>query len=237
METIRYLLNFIIKFAFGLFLLAFVIWLVGFLYPQFKLSTLVSSDIFKRDWLPAPRNYASFFAPKNADGTYGKIYVSNTKYNGSQNTVPQNNSYYQSQPGVDFVAYTESGTKIIKGSGNVTGPVVPNTTNYKGASPDRSLYIRNLSVFEGSNIFYGQTFVGEARDIMWKNGVFQIVIVDVQGSTLASFQAVNTGSWAVPGWSRFQATIPVRLPRGVPCGIVFVSAAQNIRVHIPVRCN
>lgn len=231
MDTIRFLLGHIVKLAFGLFLFAIVIWLIGFLYPQFSFSKLVSLDVFKRNWLPAPRNYAGLFAVKE-NATYGTVYVSNTKYkNGG--------SYYQSQPGVDFIAYTDSGTKIIKSSGNPGSPTVssPNPgAGSEGTYGDRILYVRNLSVYEGGSITHGQTFVGEARDTMFRNGIFPIHIIDGAGRLIASTQAINTGAWAVAGWSRFQAAIPVRLPANTPCSLVFQSATQSLQISLKVVC-
>lgn len=233
MDTIRYLLSFVIKLALALFLFAFVLWLIGYLYPQFKISNLVSGGMFQRDWLPAPKNYGSLLGGRTTDGTNGKVFVPNAPYNGYGG-----NAYYQSQEGVEYVVYTASGTKIIKPAGSGTVGTANNqapavTTPYS----ERSLYIRNLSVYEGGNISYGSTFTGEARGTMFKNGLFTILVIDRNGRILASMDAINTGMWATPGWSRFQATVPQRLPSGTPCALVFLSASQPVKVGMAVKCN
>lgn len=236
MDTIRYLLSLIIKLAFGLFFLAFIIWMIGFLYPQFKFSNLISGGVFSRDWLPAPKNYGSLLGGRTTTGVNGKVYVPNAPYNGYDS-----NAYYASQEGVDFIIYTDSGTKIVKAKGSATG----NATNMNsqptmennGPYSERSLYVRNLSLYEGGNISYGSTFTGEARGTMFKNGIFPLLIVDRNGKVLASTQAINTGTWAIPGWSRFQATIPTRLPAGTECALIFLSATQSVKVGMAVKCN
>lgn len=103
-------------------------------------------------------------------------------------------------------------------------------------SHSRSYYLRNLSVYDGAMISEGRTIYGEARDVMFKNGAFPIIIVDARGQYIASMQAVNTGTWATPGWGRFQATVPVRLPNAA-CSLVFLSAQQNIQLRVFARCN
>lgn len=234
MDAIRYLLGFVIKLALGFFLFAFVIWLIGFLYPQFKFSNLISGVSFQRDWLPAPKNYGSLLGGRTTDGVNGKVYVPNAPYNGNTG-----DAYYQSQDGVDFIIYTDSGTKVVKATGSATTvntnnqPIPGNT----GAYADRSLYLRNLSIYEGGKISYGSTFIGEARGTMFKNGVFTILVIDKSGKILASTQAINTGAWATPGWARFQATIPTRLPTGIPCALIFLSANQPVKVGMAVKCN
>lgn len=234
MDTIRYLLGFIIKLALGLLLFAFVIWLIGFLYPQFKLSNLFSGNVLTSDWLPAPRNYGSLLGGRTTNGMNGNVYVPGTPYDGYKN------ARYESQEGVDFVVYTESGTKIIKARGSVGGTNDTNNqavANNASTYSDRSLYIRNLSVYEGGNISYGLTFAGEARGTMFKNGIFPIQVIDNRGNVLATTQAINTGTWAIPGWARFQATIPNKLPSGSQCALVFFSANQPVKVGMAVKCN
>ena len=49
MDTIRYLLGAVIKLALGLLLLALLLWLIGTLYPEFKVSKVFSGDTFKKD--------------------------------------------------------------------------------------------------------------------------------------------------------------------------------------------
>jgi hypothetical protein len=230
MQTIEYLLSVIIKIAFGLLLVVCVFWLIGLLYPQFKPSSIFSRKVFSLDWLPAPKNYGSLLGTKTNDGTNGKVYVPGPAFDGYANT----SSYggYTNGADVDWIYYTASGTQVVHGSaGNqvFTG----DTTAYA----EKSLYIRNLSIYEGGNVAYGTTFVGEARDTMFRNGTFPITVIDRQGRVITSFYAVNTGMWATAGWARFQATISTILPRGTDCALVFHSANQNLKVGMAVRCN
>jgi hypothetical protein len=229
METIQYLLSFLIKLALGLLLAAAVFWLVGLLYPSFKPSNIVNGNVFSRDWLPAPRNYGSLLGSRSNNGTNGNVYTPGPAYNGYGNT--SNAGYTTNGSNVDWVYYTASGTQVVHGGINnqvFTG----NTSTYS----EKALYVRNLSVYEGGNVSYGTTFVGEARDTMFRNGIFPISVIDRSGRTLTTFQAINTGTWATPGWARFQATIENRLPSNTDCALVFYSANQNVKVGMAVRC-
>ncbi len=119
----------------------------------------------------------------------------------------------------------------MKGSGSQT------TTGNTNGFADRSLYIRNISLYEGGTIAHGLTFIGEARDTMFKNGVFTILVVDAQGKVITNFNGVNTGAWSTAGWSRFKATVPSRLPPGIPCALIFLSANQSsVKVGMRVQC-
>ena len=220
MDTIRYLLGAVIKLALGLLLLALVLWLVGTLYPEFKVSKIFSMEVFKRDWLPAPKNYGGLLGNKNTNGEYGTVYKPGEPFNGYQNTSTNGGS------NVDWIYYTATGTQVIKTGG---------TTETSNA--ERSTYLRNLSVYQGGTISYGLTIVGEARDTMFKNGLFPIVVLDAQGRVITAMDAINTGAWSTPGWVRFQATVPVRLPQNTVCSLVFNSANQPVRIGMQVRCN
>lgn len=220
MDTIRYLLGAVIKLALGLLLVALVIWLVGILYPDFKVSKVFSGNAFKKDWLPAPKNYGGLLGNKNNSGENGTVYEPGPAYNGYPNTSAEGSA------NVDWVYYTATGTQVVRASGNTE------TTNV-----ERSSYIRNLSVYQGATIAYGNTIVGEARDTMFKNGLFPIVVLDAQGRVIAAMDAINTGAWSTPGWVRFQTTVPVQLPRNTQCSLVFNSANQPVRVGMQVRCN
>ena len=207
MDTIRYLLSFIVKLVVALLVGAAILWLVGLLYPTFKPSNFFSLKVFTFDWLPAPKNYGGLLGTRSA--TNGKVYVAGPAYNG-----------YTNQTGE---VYSASENQVFTG----------NTTHYA----QKSLYIRNLSVYDGANISYGMMILGEARDTMFKNGSFTITVIDRSGNILSSTQAINTGVWATPGWARFQATIPTRLPQGAECALVFYSANEPIKVGVAVRCN
>lgn len=227
METIEYLLSIVLKIVFGLLLLVGVLWLVGLLYPNFKVSNVFSGKTFSMDWLPAPKNYPSLLGTKSADGQNGKVYVPGPAYNGYGNTYSGRGS------DVDWVYYTASGTQVVRGSQNVNDQVFTGNTS---AYAEKSLYIRNLSIYEGGNVSYGTTFVGEARDTMFRNGTFTVAVLDGTGRIITSTQARATGAWSAPGWGRFQATISTTLPTG-DCALVFFSATQSVKVGMLVRCN
>jgi hypothetical protein len=225
MDTIRYLLGFIVKLVVGLVIASFVIWLVGLLYPNFKASNLFSMKAFTFDWLPAPKNYGGLLGTRS--DTNGKVYVPGPAYNGYSG-----NNAYANGADVEWTIYTGTSSYISKsnpGDQVFTG----NTTQYS----EKSLYIRNISVYEGANISYGMMLFGEARETMFRNDSFTITIIDKSGRIISSMQATSAGTWAAPGWARFKATIPTRLPQGVSCALVFYSASQPVKVGIPVRCN
>jgi hypothetical protein len=226
MDTIRYLLGFIVKLTVGILIAAFVIWLVGLLYPNFKASNIFSAKVFTFDWLPAPKNYGGLLGTRS--DTNGKVYQPAPAYNG----YAQNGNQYTSGADVEWTIYTGTSSYVVKSNSNAqvfTG----NTTQYA----DKSLYIRNLSVYEGENVSYGMTIFGEARQSMFRNGIFTITIIDRSGKIIAATQAINTGAWSTPGWYRFQATVPTRLPQGTECALVFYSASESVKVGLAVRCN
>jgi hypothetical protein len=106
------------------------------------------------------------------------------------------------------------------------------------------MYIRNLSIYEGGNISRDLTFIGEARNEMYKNGTFNILVVNKEGAVLGVSPVRATGAWSIPGWSRFEVTIKHTLPPGgVQCVVIFEQARtqadtqQPVRVGVPVRCN
>lgn len=230
MDTIRFLLSIILKIAFGLFFLVVVFWLVGFLFPAFKPSNLFSGELFKNDWLPTPRNYAGLLAGRSSNGENGKVYEPGPSYNG------YGTAESDGMP-IDWVVYSDSGTKIIKGGQSGSQANNQIFTGNTTAGANRSMYVRNLSIYEGGNISYGTVFTGEARDTMFANGIFPITVQDQYGKTVALSEAINTGMWAAPGWVRFQATIRHQLPRNTMCELYFYSAKEPLRVGIPVRCN
>lgn len=226
METIRYILGKILRLVIILFILAFLLWMVDLLFPAIRIPSLLSSESWKGDWLPAPRNYGAL-SNRNPNGMNGTEYVPGEPYNGYQN------ARYESQSGVDFYVYTASGTVVVPAK-EKRSPAWSSTGN---GYVDRSLYVRNLSVQDRSLISYRQTIYGEARDTMFKNETFPVHIVDSNGRRIYSTHAVMTGTWSVPGWSRFEVVIPGRLPPNSECGLIFQSATQPMQVALGVRCN
>ncbi|MEN9338113.1 MAG: hypothetical protein RIQ41_427 [Candidatus Parcubacteria bacterium] len=215
MGVIRYMLGVVIKLALALIIFSFAVWLVNLLLPQFKLMDIVSGKIFSTDWLPAPKQYGGLFGNRTATtgGMNGKLYVHGDPYQ-------YNPNQFQNQ----YISYGSSTTQLFAG----------NTTTYL----DRSIYVRNLSLYEGGSISYGSVFVGEAQGTLFKNGLFPIYIVDSTGRVLSATQAINTGPSQTQGWFRFQVTIPSTLPANTSCLLVFVSSNDDrVQMRIPVRCN
>lgn len=222
METIQYLIGKIIKLVIGLTLAVMVLWLVGLLMPQFKITNIIKSsgNLFSTDWLPAPKQYGQWGKSANKD-TYGNEYVPGPEYNGYQNEYGGS---------VDWVYKSATSTYVVKSQ--------PYNTAYYGNDPSYSQrfnYIRNISIYDGGSIHYGQTIVGEAKTILFRNGVFPVLITNTKGAILGYSPAVNTGDWAIPGWSRFQFTIQTKLPAGEACILWFV-LQDGSRVSMPVRC-
>ncbi len=220
MDAIRYLLGAVIKLAVGLLFFALVLWVIGILYPQFKVSKIFSGDVFKKDWLPSPKNYGGLLGNKNTSGEHGDVYEHGPAYSGYQNRATHDSA------NIDWVYYTATGTQVVRAK-----PTTETTF------AERSVYIRSLSVYQGSTISYGLIILGEARGTMFKNGLFPIVILDTQGRIITSMYAVNTGAWSTSGWARFQTTVPVRLPKNTICSLVFSSANQPVQVGMQVKCN
>jgi hypothetical protein len=225
MDLIKYLLKNVFKLAVILFVAAFVLWLGRIFYPGANLARYASSTgigyFFSGDWLPAPHQAGLITANPTV---HGFTYEPGPAYNGYSNSAYANN--------IAYVSANASGTQVTypgqSGGGNGQGG--------SGTYSDRSLYIRNLSIYDGANIAYGQTIYGEARQEMFKNGSFTVVVIDRSGKTFASFPAINTGTWAAPGWARFQMTVSSRLPYGTECALVFFSGTQSIKVGMPVTC-
>jgi hypothetical protein len=172
MDSIRFILGKIIWLVVTLFFIVFALWIFGIAYPDFKISKLLTSEHFSADWLPAPKNTGLFGTPVRKD-VYGNEYV----------------------PGPAFDGYKTATTSTYVSYGQAATSTVTNTQQ----NPDRSLFVRNLSIYEGGNISYGTTFYGEARDIMFSNGTFTILVLDREGRVIGSTNALNLGTWAAPG--------------------------------------
>jgi hypothetical protein len=256
---------------FGAFFAAFVWWLASLLFPALSFSSVSSSffnnekDGVKKDWLPSPKNYAGLLPSQKIQNEYTNVYVPSAPYNGWGDTSSSGYTY----PTVGYVVYTSTGTVVVTPDGTDISPsyyvasYVPESTQYQAQvttqgqqttsnkpSPQstmshRSLYIRNLSIYEGGHVYTGLSFIGEARETMFRDGKFPIVVVDGNNKVVGVSTAVATTKWSVPGWVRFETKISYVLPQNVPCIMVFEEAQTDIesrerpptRVPVPVKCN
>jgi hypothetical protein len=223
MDTIKYLIGFFFKLAFAALFVALIWWLVSLLFPALSFSQLkaVFSGEEKRDILPSPRAYSGLFKVTNIPTATSNLYVHGQAFQG-----------YSQSPTGEFLTY---GSKS-------TGAAQPTT------APTRSMYIRNLSIYENGHVYTGLSFVGEARNEMFSNGGFRIVIIDQRGGLIGTSRAIKQENWSVPGWSRFSVKVQhVLPPGGVPCSMIFEqdieqfkysgTTAQPVRVGIPIKCN
>lgn len=259
MDTIKQLIAFFLKVAFAFLLAALVWFLVSLFFPQLSIRGAIPSGTgSSTDWLPSPRKYSSLFGKKVAvpDATTN-LFVASLPYNGF-NT--RNNGQYTYSK-YTYVTYTGSDGEILRtttetpnrdvqlvtrGTDVGTAP----TTAVPRQSPtalttNRSLIVRNLSIYEGGHVYTDLSFVGEAKSTMFRDGKFPIVIVSQSGKVIGVSAAVATSNWTVPGWTRFTTKIYYTLPVNVPCTMVFEEALtdkekivrQPLRVPIAVTCN
>ena len=247
MELIRSLLGLLLKIALALIFFSIVWWLITLFMPSLSLRSIFSSSATSTDggWLPAPGSFAGLLGQRNNTGQNGKVFISGPAYNGYGDSYNNNAGYSQ----VNYITYTADGTEITGGGGSANAkPVVKETTPYA----QKELYIRNLSIYEGGHVYTGLSFVGEARNTMFQNGKFAIIIADPMGRVISTSYAEAMTSWSVPGWVRFQAIINSVLPYKIHCTMVFQSGGNPqysgsytysnqqinpIRVAIPVLCN
>lgn len=240
MDTIQYLFSALIRLAVALFVAAIVWWLVSTLFPTLNARNLLTlnenaTSSAHGDWLPAPRN-GLFGNVKTPSGT-DNVYQPGDAFNGYANAY---NNNIGGAP-VEYVTYTSTGTQIISfnGSGS-TG----SSGNYDTSVPS----VRNLSIYQGGHLYTGLTFTGEARDFMFKNGKFPIVVLDPRNVVVTVFYAEALNVLATPGWVRFGAKITSVLPNKIPCTLVFEQAQiqysyigdgnkNPIRVSMPALCN
>ncbi|MBP6948575.1 MAG: hypothetical protein KBC41_00870 [Candidatus Pacebacteria bacterium] len=238
MESIKFLITFLFRISIVIFLVAFVWWLVSVLAPSFSPKALIlgrpATALDKEGWLPSPRNFNGLFgkvkAPSSQDNVYdGTLYIykSDTQY--EHNNTVEYISY-------SYPSYANQGIKKAT-STNVSS--VQNTNN-----APKSLYIRNLSLYQNGRIYQGISFTGEAKNIMFLQGKFPVVIVDqATGRVISVSFAEATTDWAIPGWVRFKVTINNVGANKIPCTMVFEQArVQNSqavpsRVAVPFICN
>lgn len=248
MESIRFIIQFFFKVAVAFFFGALVWWLVALLFPALSFTALTASfkntDGTSKDWLPAPKNYAGLFKA-NTTGTNGTLYVAGNPYNGYGTTT---GDYKYSQ--TTYPTYDANGKEIIETQPQPT--TVTAQTQIKASQPqainntqlDKSLYIRNLSIYESGSIYTGLMFVGEARSEFFNEGKFPIVVVDDKGRIVGVSAALATTKWTIPGWVRFETKIIYALPKNAPCTMIFEEALtkselnrQPVRVPMNIKCN
>lgn len=191
-----------------------------------------------REWLPAPGSFKGIFSP-----LYGTS-------SGGVARMNEFNGYSQNGEQFDYVAYRQKG--IAMAEGKASYPVTANSAGVGTAvSPrnivyaDRGLYIRNLSLYEGGHVYSGLTFMGDAKNSLFVQGRFPIVIVEqTTGRVIARTYASATTNWSVPGWVRFGAKFDtVMQSNSSSCAMIFEAGAPTgsnnelLRVAIPVMCN
>ncbi len=262
MESVRALLSIFLKIAIVIFFVALIMWLTSVVgrSPGASSKNATSTSTPKADILPSPRKYSGFFTTGSSSVSNKNTIVAPTLvtpepfvFNGTQPQVGNNsnnsihgngytyNTYDYSQYPTTLDAngnYVINAKKENKSSQPVSSSPTSLTTN-------RSLYIRNLSIYEGGHVYTGLSFVGEARSTMFREGKFPIAVVDASGRLIGISVAIAQTTWSVPGWVRFETKITYPLPNNVPCTMVFEGALtqqerQNTKpVQAPfgIRCN
>jgi hypothetical protein len=254
MDTIRHLITVFIKIALLFFLAALVWWGVSVFVPAVSLRSLFSSGSgtsSSTDWLPSPKKYSSIF---KKDKYTAQVFVPSAPFSGyniNDTINDSKNGYTYTE--TKYITYTASGSVITRLDGTVVDDSVPaehepveqNNPVLDTVFSLRSLYVRNLSIYEGGHMYTGLSFIGEARSNMFRGGRFPIVMFDQAGRVIGVSAAVATTDWSVPGWVRFETKIPYTLPNTMPCTMVFEEAltAQEkvgrnpVRVSMGVKCN
>lgn len=248
MDVIKHLLQFLFKFAVLMFFVAFLWWGVATFVPAFGISSLLhrtSTSTESSSWLPSPRNYQGLFGKAETPNEYSNVYVPGQMFNGYTNAYRGN----EGGANVDFVTYTSTGTQIIRGNQSAVFnnqeqfSQSQTNTQIQNGNVQNNLFVRNISIYQGGHVYTGLSFVGEARESMFLNGKFPIVIVDQGGKIVSVSYAMATTNWTIPGWVKFQVKIVGSLPNKTPCTMVFEQARiQNsqvvpVRVRLPVVCN
>ena len=253
MDSIQYLLKFLFKLVVVLVFVIIVWWGIATFAPSFSIRSLLSfgtaTSTANGGWLPSPRTFKGLFNnPKTPTGE-DNVYVPGKEYNGYGNVY--NGGQGNSQ--VDFVIYTSTGTQIIHAVGS------SGSTGQQGATGDQSskqngysqkeFFIKNLSIFQGGHIYTGISFTGEARDTMFQNAKFPIIIADTTGRPVSISYAEPVANASTPGWIVFRVRINDVLPNKVPCTMVFEQGKTTnqytytnvntplVRVAIPIVCN
>lgn len=256
MESTRQQLAMVFRLAIGMSFFTFAWFVVQTFFPQFSPMYLwqtiivnnssTSTALFSMDWFPTPRNRA----PVTPGGSQAITFQTPQAYQFATSNYYRNN---QGGMKVDYVTYGASGTVITASYGKTVeakAQAVPQNFPTQPTdkivtrvlSGDRSLYVRNLSIYEYGPVRKGMTFIGEARESFFKNGSFPLLMEDGQGRRGIIGTAYATTDWTIPGWVRFTATIGATLPDNVACNLFFQSANVQPSTKLPlsvpfaVRC-
>lgn len=266
MDTIRYLLSFLVKTIFSLLMIALVFWLFKLLFPQVHVSTFFRSGGEVTDdssWLPAPGSFKGLLLGGKAPTPTFNEYVAPEPYNGYGTVKAAKNA----QP-VYYVRYTSEGVEVTSSQAEGDLPPTENgvavTANQNTASVStnsntntntqtdqsqvvgyspKSLYMRNLSMYEGGHIYTGFTVTGEARSLMFIDGKFPVIVADKDGKLVTVVPAVALSDPNASSWVKFRAKVTSVLPVGSRCTVVFEQARQKgstlvpARAAVPVICN
>ncbi len=274
MDSIRYLISFFIKVAFAFFVAAIVWWLVSLFSPSLSLHSLLANrtGTSTEGWLPSPRKYSGLLgqrAPVQNENT--NVYKPGVAFNGYG--VNDDQYTYSTYNYVTYTAsgtVTTKGEGSVSTTNQQNGVSSNNTSNTVSVASNpnqgvvgksqtspiptqaptallnnRSLTVRNLSIYEGGHLYTGLSFIGEAKENMFRDGKFPIVVVDAKGKVIGISAAIATTNWTIPGWVRFETKITYALPVNMPCTIVFEEALtqgeratrQPLRVPLQARCN
>lgn len=252
METFRYLIPYFLKISLTFFLAAIIWWLVSILFPGLNAKVLFMNAITQNgtstlsEFLPSPRRFGEIMHRGSTTRSMPTLYVHGQAFNGYANSNKQ--AGYSSY---NYVTYTGDGTLITdvngnpvnktNGNGNATGT----RGNSSGFSDSRSMYVRNLSIYENGHIYTGLSFVGEARSNMFKEGKFPVAVLDQNGKLVGVAAAIATNDWTVAGWTRFESKIIYILPSNVPCKMIFEEALTEseratrrpLQIPMNIRCN
>jgi hypothetical protein len=256
MDAIKHLIGFFLKIASTFFFVAIIWWLVALIFPGIGIKTLLAKNTLNAsgspDWIPSPRKYSSLFNTKTKEqNEYTNLYIPAAPYSGYSIAAATGSGNGASYTQYQYVRYSDSDPVVTTDSQDETLQTATTTTTSnveQAAEPIfslRSLYIRNLSIYEGGHIYTGISFVGEARSNMFREGKFPIIMVDQAGRAVGIAAAIATTDWSVPGWVRFESKIPYTLPNQTPCTMVFEEALTQqervsrnpLRVSMAVRCN
>lgn len=265
MDTIKYLLQFLFKFAIVMFFAA-IVWFAAVKFnPGFSLRSLfyvftspnaslpknsaTSTMVASTGWLPAPGSFKGLFHAQPAPTGDATNVGYGTTFHGYDNTADGGQ--------FDYVTYRQQGIEMAQGK-STSGQYQSNTQNQTNTQPSaavqqniapsfaqKSAYLRSLSIYEGGHVYTGLSFTGEARNALFSNGRFPVIIVEQStGRALAISFAEATTNWSTPGWVRFQVKMnTVSQSNAGACLMIFEqgrpqgSQLQPIRVAIPVQCN